>query len=60
MLEMFVCLIPEELGWALVGVVATLCIIFGYLDIKIICQMIRDWRNRDDDDIEDADYEVES
>lgn len=59
MLELFICAIPEELGWALVGATATLCAIVGYLDIKIICQMIRDWRNRDDD-IEDADYEVES
>jgi hypothetical protein len=59
MLEMFICLIPEELGWALVGVVATLCVIIGYIDIKIICQMVKDRLNHDDD-IEDADYEEEN
>lgn len=56
MLEMVIHFIPEELGWVLVGVAAILCIIIGYIDIKIICQMVKDRLNHDND-IEDADYE---
>ena len=41
MLE-FICSIPEGFGWLLVSLVAILCGIIIYADIKIVCQMIKD------------------
>lgn len=41
MLE-FICSIPEEIGWALVGAVAVIAIELGALVISEVVEMVRD------------------
>jgi hypothetical protein len=38
----FICAIPEEIGWALVGVTATLCIMMGYKLCKFVLEARRE------------------
>lgn len=42
MLE-FIFAIPEEIGWAMVGSVATLCVIMATNLCKIFVEMWKDW-----------------
>lgn len=46
----FIYYIPEEIGWILVGVFGTIAAVVGYKDVKLVCEMIRGWRNDTKDD----------
>lgn len=56
MLE-FICSIPEEIGWALVGAVAVIAIELGALVISEVVEMVRD-RLTDDDEMEEIENEI--
>lgn len=49
MLEM-ICAIPEEIGWAMVGFVACLCVVMAVKLGKVFIQM---WRNRHEEECEE-------
>lgn len=49
MLE-FVCSIPENIGWTLVGFVACLCVIMGIKVAKLLVQMWKDWHEDEEEE----------
>ena len=49
MLE-FICTIPNEIGWTLVGAVGTLCVIMAAKLGKLFVQMWKEWNIKEDDE----------
>lgn len=52
MLELL-CKIPENVGWMLVGVVGTLCVIMAVKLGKLFVQMWKEWHEPDEEECEE-------
>ena len=45
-------MIPDHIGWVLVGVTGTLCALMAYKLAKVFVEMYKDWREDLDEDFE--------
>lgn len=56
----FICSIPESVGWALVGVAGTFCLLMMVEVIKTICKAIKERKTNDDAELVEVgnDYDL--